>query len=472
MVMGKCSEVETHVLKAVSFSPSLTDPKVEIDKNDASKLMVSFNLASGETLSKVVSTARMANDWLLSCSESAKSGSLSSGLRKVQNEAKPKVEVEKQADKILEKGGSAPSASGPEIALSSAPAFKGADVTAEFLATASEAIVELPSSTVCVHKGSLKTFSTMAYAHHGISAALFGKKAWNQKFHVTNFVLVPSTAERSIEEVLSNQRLVKHCQASSLELCGMAVSGDMDYWTNDENQLKALKGFEFSIPPILLAVDFSKKIAGETFAWERNMETGNMQPVSISYVSQPHDLNKRLLYNVCWLEDIGIDHIESATMKICSALLSSVLEREKATLPNSGARKIYFEKVAVPRDGLCGWYALVAAQDPEAWCKIARNEGAYATNPHIQRKEQAIAQKLHQDVCQRALTVCSPSYHSAIKAVMDNPSFSPADLQWISFTCSTAIRCTCDPKARAMVDKYIYIYKCNYIYICDYYIYI
>ena len=113
------------------------------------------------------------------------------------------------------------------------------------------------------------------------------------------------------------------------------------------------------------------------------------------------------------------------------------------------ARKVFYRKVRVPADGLCGWYCLLAAQDPSAWEKIPRSEGSFPINRQIHQQELNNAKTLHRDVCEKALTVCNESYHGAIRDVLAHPNFSPANLEWIAYTLSIAIRCTCDPKARS-----------------------
>ena len=472
LVLGRVREAEQKILNAVKFSEGLKDTfKVELDPCDITKLVATFHTASGEMISKKVDTSMAANDWLLSLLESMKQGSLTAGLKKMKHDAKPQVEVEKAVDQMMSHGCPSSSSGGPgsglDLALGSEsmPATlppDAADVTADFLAVASSHNVPLPPSTLCVHKGSLKTFMTMAYSNQEVYGVLFGKKAWNGKFHATQIILT-NDSSRTVTKVLENEQLATHCKALGLECCGVLVTGSYDHWSKVENQVAVLEHASSLTNPILIVVHFGEKVAGEAAAWEMNAETGNMTAVTVSYTSQPHDIQKRLQYNICWIEDIGVSHLEHATKKICKAILAQVIQSQE---PKKMCRQVPFRKVHVPADGLCGWYALMAAEDVATWERIPRNEGAHPINTQVLQQEVQRAKDLHQGVCEKALQVCDKSYHPAIREVLKHPNFSPADLEWISFTCSICIRCTCDPKAKCcQMYIYIYMYICIYIYI-------
>lgn len=179
-----------------------------------------------------------------------------------------------------------------------------------------------------------------------------------------------------------------------------------------------------------------------------SLDTDKFEAVSISYASQPHDPDKRLLYNLSWAEDLGISHVEKASTKICKAILTNVMSQESSVSSKPLQRQVPFKRICVPADGMCGWYALLASENVGSWEKIPRNEGGYPLNKKVHEKEIERANTLHSSVCAQALKTCHESYHSAIRTVQGNPCFPPSDLEWIAHALSLSIRCTCDPKAR------------------------
>ena len=76
--------------------------------------------------------------------------------------------------------------------------------------------------------------------------------------------------------------------------------------------------------------------------------------------TQPHDIKKRLLYNIvniCWEQDLEISTKKArAARKICEAILETVGQEAQQPGPK---RQMHFEKIKVPADGMCGWYPLV-----------------------------------------------------------------------------------------------------------------
>lgn len=446
LCLGQNRESQQHVLKAVSFSQALKgDSKVDVALDDVTKFMATYTTGGGEMICKKVETLKAANEWLLSLSVASMQGSLTSGLNKIKQGAKPSAEMEKEVDKLMEEKGSALALLGGKESSVVAPS-DAADVTATFLSSATKTSVELPPSTVCIHKGSLNTFISMACANHTIYGVLLGKQAWNGRFHATNIVLCDDPS-RSLPTLLEKGKLADHSKSMSVECCGMIVGGDWDYWHKDDNRLKALGSLSFPVPPLFILVHFGQKSTGEVASWEVNLEDGATRATSISYTSQPHDVKKRFLYNICWVHDLGVSHMEHAAKKICRGIVDHVMNIEAKTGRSPTKMKKPFRKVKVPADGMCGWYALLAAEDHVSWEKIPRNEGAYPINGVVQKQELNNAKNLHEAVCEKALNVCDQSYHKAIRDVLERPNFSPSDLEWIAYTCSVAIRCTCDPKA-------------------------
>lgn len=457
LCLGHCREAEQHILNAVPMSLALkpSDIKVELHPGDPKSYLASVSTSTGEVISKKIDTLKDVNDWLLSMCESKNNGILEAGLKKVKATVKPQVEMEKAVDELMSSNHGAASSSsskptldlGCESSLLKAPS-EFVDVTAQFLGSKIESTVDLPSSTVCIHKGSLTNYRNIAYSNQSVYGVLFGKHAWNGKLHCTNVVLISDTA-RCVSAILENEQVMRHCKSIGLQCCGILLAGPSSHWKHEEHRQHALAGLECSENPILIVVDFDEKHTGEISCWELNMEENKTVPVSLSYTSNPHDVKKRLLYSICWLQDLGVGHIQHATSKICSALIKSLMEMNEKKKHQFQARKVFYRKVRVPADGLCGWYCLLAAQDPSAWEKIPRSEGSFPLNRQIHQQELNNAKTLHKDVCEKALTVCNESYHGAIRDVLAHPNFSPANLEWIAYTLSIAIRCTCDPKARS-----------------------
>ena len=253
--------------------------------------------------------------------ESKNNGILEAGLKKVKATVKPQVEMEKAIDELMSSNHGAASSSsskptldlGCESSLLKAPS-EFVDVTAQFLGSKIESTVDLPSSTVCIHKGSLTNYRNIAYSNQSVYGVLFGKHAWNGKLHCTNVVLISDTA-RCVSAILENEQVMRHCKSIGLQCCGILLAGPSSHWKHEEHRQHALAGLECSENPILIVVDFDEKHTGEISCWELNMEENKTVPVSLSYTSNPHDVKKRLLYSICWLQDLGVGHIQHATSK-------------------------------------------------------------------------------------------------------------------------------------------------------------
>ena len=446
LCIGHHRETEEFILKSVAFSASVNDKgKVEVEQGIPTKLRVSFDMGQGQTMSKTVETYKAANDWLLSMSESMKQGSLSQNLRKMERDVRSEVEMEKAADKIF----ASAKQSLPQIA-NDQPAeengfqpCKAEDVTSSFLNPPRPATVDLVPSSVSVHKGSLNNFVSLAYSDQTIFGVLFGKTAWNGKFHCTNIVL--SNAD-SVDEILANPKVTGTCKCHSLTPCGLLVAGTCGSWLRDEEPHDLLQRlFTHGIPPLLIEVDYSQCESGVVSGRELNLEANEMRAVSVSHVTQPHDVKKRLVYNICWAQDLGVSHIEAATKKVCEAILKRVLQQTQG--PQQPVRRARFKRIDVPGDGWCGWHCLLAAQNPRKWELVPRSEFAWAQNLQVQKQEETNARNLHRAVCQKALDECDAFYYPAIRRVMKNPSFSPGDLEWISYVCSSCARVTCAREA-------------------------
>ena len=325
LCLGHCREAEQHILNAVPMSLALkpSDIKVELHPGDPKSYLASVSTSTGEVISKKIDTLKDVNDWLLSMCESKNNGILEAGLKKVKATVKPQIEMEKAVDELMSSNHGAASSSsskptldlGCESSLLKAPS-EFVDVTAQFLGSKIESTVDLPSSTVCIHKGSLTNYRNIAYSNQSVYGVLFGKHAWNGKLHCTNVVLISDTA-RCVSAILENEQVMRHCKSIGLQCCGILLAGPSSHWKHEEHRQHALAGLECSENPILIVVDFDEKHTGEISCWELNMEENKTVPVSLSYTSNPHDVKKRLLYSICWLQDLGVGHIQHATSKIC-----------------------------------------------------------------------------------------------------------------------------------------------------------
>lgn len=465
---GECLECEKMVLAAVDLSGCLHgNSKVELG-DKAFTYKVTFDLNGTETLSKQVDNLKVAYEWLLSLGSSSKQGTLAQGLRKAQQVAKPAVALEKAADTLSsEKPGDlqemVSSLSGPPLLQDAT------DMTADFMKPAPEESEGLPPSCACIHKGSMCTFTNLCYKTQDACALLLGKPAWNGKWHVTNFVL----SMGSLQELMDHSRVLARCKALNLNFCGAIMSGTPAYW--DDRLTDVLKMFSSSCEcPLFIHIDFSKVATGKPHAWE--LFEGECRRVSIQWTTQPREVQKRLLYNLCWLEDFGVSHLEHATKRICAAVLAEVLRKSKPhDQEQQLARMVFLKRIEVPADGMCGWHALLAGHDIKRFEGIYRQKGV-PVNLLVAQDESKQVKEFHQQACKRALEeydTQSP-YFRDIQRVQSHPAFGPADLRWISYVLSTAIRVTCSTQARATcqlcVSKYVSVSCTQYTqkYMCIY----
>ena len=481
MSMGQVREVEQTILDSVTFSPALKGTgQVQLDIA-LGLFNASYKTGNGEMMVKQVDNLKVANEWLLLMLETYKSGVLAAHIRAATKDGKPAAQLESATDALLAKS----SADGLADLLSKPESeAKPEDVTSAFLTPAKAAKIELPMSSICVHKGSQNTYMAQAARDQSLFGVMLGKEAWNQKFHVAS-ILLSSTA--TIDEILQNQRVQGRCTALGLIPCGAIVSGSRSQWMQ-ENQgiLEKFKGN--CANPLVVCGDFSESISGAVHAWEFNHEKGEVVEVAISHTTNPRDVSQRLVYNITHVDDFGISHLENATKKICNAVITHALSNGSLSSDSSPKPSVWnhYRKLDVPADGLCGFHSLLAANDLERFEMIPRKANGYAKNTQMLDTESNNAKQFHKDVCEKALEMC-PEFRSDILRVQTNPSFSPADLSWISKACGIAVRLTCSPEAGMRSFKknvliwmvkvhtahcILYIYICIYLYACIFIIYI
>ena len=181
-------------------------------------------------------------------------------------------------------------------------------------------IPPLPSSTICLHKGSLNSVMSLGASSPLGSVLFLGKVAWNSKLHVCHMVL----STLPIAEVLGHERVRAKCAALSLKACGALMRGTYEGWRATEQQRSVFSLFDSVDKPLLVVVDYSTEPTGKLFSWEFQSEHDTAVACSISHVTQPHDHAKRMNYNVVWLDDLGASHIETATRHICKSLMFHV----------------------------------------------------------------------------------------------------------------------------------------------------
>ena len=438
---------EQQILKAVSFSTSFKGlGTVCVDSEKVKKLKASFQMGQGEYMSKTVDNPKQANDWLLSMLECVKSGNLAKSMRKTERELKPEIELSKAAEKMFAAGESGNISQVAEVDTRGFEVEAAQDVTSPFLKVARPASVDLCQSAVAVHKGSMNTFTTLASSDSAVYGVLFGKQAWNGKFHCTNIVV---SASEPLHELMNNPKVIGCCRANSLSACGLVVTTAGSWWSGDLSKHEILAGLgSQGVDPLLVEVDFSTRPSGEIHCRELDLGTNEVRSVALAPVTQPHDVRKRLLYNLCWLDDLGVSHIEAATKKICDALIKNVLSSlESDQGPRRTVATKKYMRLEMPANGWCGWHALLASIDPGKWSLIQRNAGHTPRNRQVQIQEEADAKELRDSVCQKALANCDVAWYPSIRRVMVDPAFSPHDLEWICYICSNAVRVTCGLEA-------------------------
>ena len=457
---GKIKEVEQAILKAATFPGALGSYTVDL-ASDISKYQVVFD-AGSEKFEKTLPTLAKVNQWLLSMTIAYKKGELHKNSKAVEKSSKPAVELAKAADALgsadlhtemkgFQSDSICPSNGDEEVGIT--------DVTANILQVQKLAVVPLKPSTINVHRGSFVSFMKLAanYTSEHLGGILLGKVVWNGKFHVTQIVLTTEP----IETLLHDDKIKSVCSGMQLRPCGFIVKGNAEDWHC--KALDSLSYFSNCNHPLIICADFSSNTTGDVCALELNTEAEDdvcavipeIDRVSLTWTTQPHDHKRRLTYNMCWLKDFSQSHVEKATISICEAVVAHVCnnvlngkqQTDTGVQVQGDVSKKKMILVATPADGMCGWYSLIASTDVKSYAAIPRETSGYPTNRSMQKVEEDNAKELHSLTCADALANCETKFHAAIRRVQQNPAFDPLDLEWIHKVVSVSIRCTCSQEA-------------------------
>ena len=318
-------DVEKAILSEVDFSGALHGKSsVELDQGQIGHFIANFDTGD-EIISKKFGNVMAVNEWLLSMARSYKSGSLSKSIRQVERSVASGVKLDKATLKLADTQTLSLEEAVSTLQSTSAlpkDIAECQDVTASFLETAKDPQVDLPGSSICVHKGSYNTFATTTAANPNISAILLGKNAWNDKFHVTQMVLSAATPT----DMLQHEKIIARCEVQRLKPCGLILVGEAGQLHEENNVKSTLEPFKPGHPtPILISIDFSQKATGIYFASQLNAETGTVQRVSLSWATQPRaEGSQRLSYNICHLSELGVSHYDKAAEKIALAVVKQV----------------------------------------------------------------------------------------------------------------------------------------------------
>ena len=429
--------VEAKILQAaISECKFLGSCKIELSEN--CQLFTATFAVDGTSGSDAISkqARSVAEAWTHVCTltQSYKTGSLQRSMSKCTAASKSAVQYQQAADTL----GSTSQAQLQDMVVSGGDG-ELVDVTQEVLTIAQPQLVSLPDSECRIFKGNLNSFVTLAHSMPSLCGLMLGKKAWNNTLHVVQHVL----GKDSTEALLAHSRVKARCEAMSLTPCGALVVGHAEYWR--ERGKDMLRQFD-TPTPLLICIDTSPESSGFPLCWQLDLSSDTFMCCQISYTTQPKDSHKKLVYNTCWIDELGTSHVEAATRKIASAMFAhvqktcSTVEASRTPPPVSTTQ---FRLVALPADGYCGWHALLASSDLPRYENIPKADSGYPLNRKVLQEQEAAAKRLHQTTCDSALHVCDSSHHAAIARVQANPSFSPVDLQWISQVLGYDVRCTC-----------------------------
>ena len=311
--LGQVWEVEAAILNSLDLSSCLAgNSKVEMGKD----LCIHASFDAGDSvISKKVQTVKAAYDFLLTMLQSYKSGDLQKNIGKAAKAAAPAVRLEKAADGVLSKEQPADL---PEV-VATLPGAGGEmkdmeNVTEKFLTISKTLSTAMLQSTLCLHKGSMNSVLALGNTQQSFCGVFLAKEAWNAKWHVTQIVLSTS----SVEETLEHERVKARCKNLGLVPAGALVVGSHKDW---HQRLEGIfKLFKFKAPMVAV-VDFSSVLTGDMACWEYDVEDEEVRACAFSHVTQPHQHANRLTYNVCWLDDLGSSHIETATKYICESVI-------------------------------------------------------------------------------------------------------------------------------------------------------
>ena len=442
--------VERDILKEITFPALIGDYKVEIA--DAAGQFKATFMTGSEQIVKVLPTLAKVNSWLLSMIVAYKKGEVQSHLRAAEFAAKGEVALEKAVAALGVSEDLSKSVAEMQPAVISATddvENKVTDVTVDILTVTKTSSAPMLSSTLCVHKGSFNTFLNLGSSMPSLCGLLLGKMGWNNKVHIFQIVL---TKDEALETVLNSAKVQAARDGAGLYPCGIMVKGSEETWSQRIHEVFHM--FSHCDTPLIICVDYTTNIGGDVCAWQLDMsidvEVNEPNPVAVSWTTQPHDSKRRARYNICWLDDWQVGHIEHATMRICEAVVHHVVQSSAArtTYQQPHVNIVKYRMVDIPADGKCGWHALLASMNLEKYEAVPRSAAGYPLSHEMQHQEVTAANELHSKVCADALHQCGDDFREHIVRVQGNPSFEPTDLEWISMATGLSIRCTCDAQAR------------------------
>eukprot|EP00435_Cladocopium_sp_Y103_P047554 s787_g14.t1 len=418
-INGKVWKIENEILAAVEFPSVLSTCTINLTEH--MEYRVTFDNGD-EKLTKVFSTIQKANEWMISMTCAFKKGSLSQAMNSATKSVKADSAWSKKADVLRESSCSLVD----EVASPSLPKLseKVLDVTTSILRPAKQCGPWVPLTEICVHKGSMQTFAKTAASTPSLVAVLLGKQGWNNKFHVTNFVL---RDDGDVKGLLQSEPVLKKCKMASLQPCGFVVRGPVGDWRDQVPDLfSLLPAIDF---PIFVGMDYTHHIAGKRYALERNENhEGEIRAVDLTWTTNGRDVSKRFIYSICWDHELGSSQVADTTSKICEAIVTHLHERiaggseHPQELPSHCNEK--FRRHQVPADGKCGWHSLIAAEDLTQYCKVPRTRFGYAISSLLVKREEEAAKDLCRSLCSKALEVCPASMHAAIHRAEVSPEHS------------------------------------------------
>ena len=460
--------IEQRILDAVKFPDIVGEFRVVLDPDLSYAGIYNCN-SEDEKVVKICSTLKKVHDWLIAMMCAYKKGSLSKQMQKTYTGVKEAAALTKVASALQEKSlnvdSITSSGSSPQLNLDTAETV---DVTGNMFKFQKVHTVDLPLSQACIHKGSLNTFAKLAAKTPDMCAIMLGKLGWNKKHHVTNIVM----SKTSVVELLEHERIQSYINIEKLEVYGILVRGSSSEWSS--HTIEILKGASCTTASVLCGFDFSESIVGERWAIEVDFEEVEpvQKAVTPAWTTHSRDNKIQIVYNICWVHDLGTSYLQASTQRVCDALvghvLGSVETKAQACQPKIHSK---YHRHLVPADGFCGWHCLVASENFEKYKGISRQPNGYATAPRIRKEENERAKDFRDLVCQQALDECDEKFHRSINRVMNDPMFNPTDLAWISQSLGCSIRCTCCKEVGWLGFKLMFIQTVVFIYI-DMYIYI
>ena len=460
-------QVEQHILDAVKFPDVRGEFRVVLDSHMGYAGIYNCN-SEDEKVVKMCSTLKKVHEWLISMMCAYKQGSLSKQMQKTHYAVREEAALTKVACALQEKSKNvdvfASLGNSPQLKTDTGETI---DVTENMFKYQRVHTVHMPLSQVCIHKGSLNTFAKIGSKAPDTCAILLGKLGWNKKHHVTHMVM----SKTNVLELLEHEKIQNHIKQEGLNVYGFLVCGSSSEWSS--RTMEILKSTSCTTASVLLGMDYSESIVGQRWAFEVDFEEVEpfQKAVDLSWTSHSRDNTIQQVYNICWVLDLGVSYIQSSTQKVCDVLMQHVFksleDTQKAHQPTIHSK---YHRHLVPPDGFCGWHCLLGGENMRKYKAISRQSSGYATAARIRTEEHERAKDFRDRICQTALCDCDEKLHRSIHRVMNDPMFTPTDLEWISQTLNCNVRCTCCKEVGWLGFKLMFIQTVVFIYILYMYI--